>query len=147
MKAAPGRSARSRSARTPAPSAYSRLAPGQIVKAPSAESSAATHRFGPQHFLLRMTLIQGYGHGEGVRRFDALEQIREDLRWDDNLVRAVYSTIRLHVDVAIDRRLLQPLAAQRDTERRRLTSALAAFTKWYRGHLSTRYARYSTTIP
>jgi len=47
----------------------------------------------------------------------------------------VYSTLMLHVDAAIDRRLLQPLAAQRDIERRRLTKGLTTFTAWYRSHL------------
>jgi hypothetical protein len=85
---------------------------------------------------LRLTLIRGYGPDAGARRFDALEQIRERLRWDDDRVRALYSTLLTHVDVAVDRRLLQPLAVQREGERRRLTSALSTFTKWYRGHLS-----------
>ena len=143
MKTASGRSARARSEstsdparRTPAPSAYSRLVAGQIVAGPSAESSAASHRFGRQHSLLRLTLIRGYGHQEGARRFDALERVRERLRFEDDRVRAVYSTLFMHVDVAIDRRLLQPLAAQRDIERRRLTRALTTFASWYRGHLS-----------
>jgi len=143
MKTASGPSAQPRSAGTsdparssPAPSAYSRLVVGQIVTAQSAESSAVTRRFGRQHSLLRLTLIRGYGPQDGVRRFDALEQIRERLQWEDDRVRAIYSTLLIHVDVAIDRRLLQPLAAQRDTERRRLTGALTTFTRWYRGHLS-----------
>jgi hypothetical protein len=143
MKTASGRSARPRSesasdpaSPTPAPSAYSRLVAGQIVTAQSAESNAETRRFGRQHSLLRLTLVRGYGPADGVRRFDALEQIRERLQWEDDRVRAVYSTLLIHVDVAIDRRLLQPLAAQRDTERRRLTGAVTNFTRWYRGHLS-----------
>jgi hypothetical protein len=142
MKTASWRSAQSQSVRTPdpvrptpAPSAYSRLVAGQIEKAESRESSAATHRFGPRQSLLRLTLIRGYGHDEGARRFDALEQIRERLQLDDHRARAVYSTLMLHVDAAIDRRLLQPLAAQRDIERRRLTKGLTTFTTWYRGHL------------
>jgi len=138
MTTDPGRSNRLQRAPTavgptPAPSAYGRLDAGQIVKA----QSAASHRFGPRQDLLRLTLIRGYGHDEGTRRFAALEQIREHLRWDNDRVRAVYSTLLIHVDVAIDRRLLQPLAAQRDTERRRLTNALTTFTAWYRGHLSS----------
>src|SRR5262249_44795027 len=120
MKTAPGRSVRSRRAissdPTPAPSAYSRLVPRQIVNTESGESTAPTHRLGPRQSLLRLTLIRGYGHDEGARRFDALEQIRERLQLDDHRVRAVYSTLLLHVDAAIDRRLLQPLAAQRDAE-------------------------------
>jgi hypothetical protein len=142
MKTASVRSARSRSIKTsdparltPAPSAYSRLVGGQIVKAGSAESGDATHRLGPRPSLLRLTLVRGYGHEEGTRRFAALERIRERLQLDDHRARAVYSTLLLHVDVAIDRRLLQPLAAQRDAQRRGVTRALATFTTWYRGHL------------
>jgi hypothetical protein len=142
MKTASGRSALSQIVRTPdparptpAPSAYNRLVAGQIEKPESLESSAATHRFGPRQSLLRLTLIRGYGHDEGARRFGALEQIRERLQLDDHRVRAVYSTLMLHVDAAIDRRLLQPLAAQRDLERRRLIKGLTTFTAWYRGHL------------
>jgi hypothetical protein len=111
------------------------LVGGQIVNADWAESSDATHRLGPRQSLMRLTLIRGYGHEEGARRFAALEKIRERLEWDDHRVRAVYSTLLLHVDVAIDRRLLQPLAAQRDAQRRGLTRALTTFTAWYRGHL------------
>jgi hypothetical protein len=114
MKTASARSVRSRSIKTsdparltPAPSAYSRLVGGQIVKGESAESSDATHRLGPRQSLLRLTLVRGYGHEEGARRFAALEQIRERLQ----------------------------LAAQRDAQRRGLTRALATFTAWYRGHL------------
>ena len=141
MKTASGRSAQPRGASRsdsvrPAPSDYSRLVAGQLVTAPLAEASAETSRFGRQHSLLRLTLVRGYGAADGVRRFDALEQIRERLQWEDDRVRAVYSTLLIHVDVAVDRRLLEPLAAQRDTERRRLNSALTAFTRWYRGHLA-----------
>jgi hypothetical protein len=135
--------ARGRSARWPAshegpataPSAYSRLVGGQIVKAESAESGAAASPLTPRQSLMRLTLIRGYGHEKGARRFEALEQICERLHLDDNRVRAVYSTLLLHVDAAIDRRLLQPLAAQRDAQRRDLTKALTTFTAWYRGHL------------
>jgi hypothetical protein len=112
------------------------LAAGQLVKAKLAESNAVTDRLAPQELLLRQTLTRGYGHDGGARRFDALERIRERLQLEDGRVRAVYSTLRLHVDAAIDRRLLQPLAAERDTERQHLTAALTSFTRWYRGHLS-----------
>jgi hypothetical protein len=138
MKTARGRSARwpvAHAGPATAPSAYSRLVGGQIVKAESAESSVATHTLVPRQSLMRLTLIRGYGHEKGARRFAALEQICERLRLDDNRVRAIYSTILLHVDVAIDRRLLQPLAAQRDAQRRDLAKALTTFTTWYRGHL------------
>jgi len=138
MKTAPVRPAQSGRAisSTQAPSAYSRLVAGRIVQSELvASSDTAADRFGPHQLLLRQTLIRGYGHDEGARRFDALEQTRERLRLDDNRVRGVYGTLRVHVDAAIDRRLLQPLAAERDGERRRLTTALTSFTGWYRGHL------------
>jgi len=140
MKTAPVRSARSGRATssdpTQAPSAYSRLVAGRIVKSQLVASDTAADRLGPHQLLLRQTLVRGYGHDEGARRFDALEQTRERLQLDDNRVRGVYGTLRVHVDAAIDRRLLQPLAVERDGERRRLTKALTSFTGWYRGHLS-----------
>src|SRR5690349_10558136 len=120
MKTAPARSARWRHARSPhagpsiAPSAYGRLVGGQIVSAHSLASTEATHRLGPRQSLLLLTLIRGYGREEGARRFAALEKIRERMELDDHRARAVYSTLLLHVDAAIDRRLLQPLAVQRD---------------------------------
>lgn len=154
MKAASGRSGRSRSVKTSdpagptqAPSAYGRLPAGELVKTQSAELSTATHRFGPQHSLLRLTLIRGYGQDEGARRFDALEKIREHRQFDADKVRAVYSTLFVHVDAAIDRRLLQPLAARRETEQHRLTKALTTFTTWYRGHLPDRRNERQQVLP
>ena len=151
MKTAPVRSAQSGRAissdPTQAPSAYSRLVAGRIVKSSVVESDTAADRLGPHQLLLRQTLIRGYGHDEGARRFDALEQTRDRLQLDDNRVRGIYGTLRVHVDAAIDRRLLQPLAAERDAERRRLTTALTSFTGWYRRHLSGQRSERQQLLP